>query len=177
MTQFMPILKSVRLRLAPPTPNDTDALLEFFQSKYSRFYGGPMTHKQAWEKLCNYAGQWLLRGYGPFVIKLKINEKPLGMIGPVHPAEFDEPEMSWFLCEKGLEGHGFITESAHIVLDYLSNSLRWKNVVSYIDKENLASIKVAERLKASIDSNARPPLSLKGCIVYKHDLHNRDPKN
>lgn len=94
MTQPMPILNTERLTLSVPTPKDTDMLLDFFQSEYSHFYGGPMTYKQAWEKLCSYAGQWLLRGYGPFVIKIKSDESPLGMVGPVHPADFHEPEMS-----------------------------------------------------------------------------------
>lgn len=66
-----------------------------------------------------------------------------------------------------------MTEAAHAVLDFLSNSLNWTHVVSYIDKENLASLKMADRLKARIDNNAHPPSSLKDCIVYTHDLLNR----
>lgn len=90
----------------------------------------------------------------------------VGMAGPYHPVDFPEPEMSWLLTDPAHEGKGYATKACRAVLTYLFATLGWKNVVSYIDADNLASRTLALRLGATVDPNAISPIP--NCDGYRH---------
>lgn len=164
----LPVLQTERMILAAPAAGDSAPIMDFLQSERARFYGGPMDRGDAWRKVAAYAGQWLLRGYGMFAMRLKASGETVGMAGPVHPETFPEPEMSWLLTAARHEGQGLVTEAARAVLDHLFARHGWASLPSYIDPENTASRAVAERLGATPDPATPAPAPLAGCDTFRH---------
>ncbi|WP_172292267.1 GNAT family N-acetyltransferase [Pseudoruegeria sp. HB172150] len=161
-----PVLQTERLTLRRPGASDEKAMLGFLMSPRAEFYGGPMDLANAWRKFATYVGQWDLRGYGMFAVVLTDTGETIGMAGPFHPGEFDEPEMSWLLSDAAHEGKGYAREASAAVLHHLFHDLGWQGVISYIDPANAPSLALAERLGARRDPSAVSPLP--GCDTYRH---------
>ncbi|WP_299845869.1 GNAT family N-acetyltransferase [uncultured Roseovarius sp.] len=165
-TLDLPQLETERLILRAPGVADTAPMLGFLASERAEFYGGPMNAYDGWHKFSAYAGQWLLRGYGMFSVALKTTDQCIGMAGPFHPDHFHEPEMSWLLTDAEFEGKGYAAEACLAVLDHLFTSHGWSSVVSYIDRANTASRKLAERLGACHEARAEDVVP--NCDSYRH---------
>lgn len=161
-----PRLETERLVLRLPDTRDVAAHLAFFASERSRFFAGPKAQGDAWRDFAGRVGHWALRGYGMFAIELKASGESIGLVGPVHPADYPEPELSWLLSDARHEGHGYAFEACGAVLDHLFGTLGWSSVVSYVDRENAASRALALRLGARLDPASRSPVA--GCDVYRH---------
>ncbi len=162
----VPQLETNRLILRVPGAADMPAMLAFLGEDRAEFYGGPMNEHDAWHKFSAYVGQWMLRGYGMYSAVLKDSGDTVGMAGPFHPSHFDEPEMSWLLTDAKFEGRGLAAEACQAVIAHLFSTLGWANVVSYIDKANHGSRKLAERLGAQLDTDRPSPVP--NCDSYRH---------
>jgi RimJ/RimL family protein N-acetyltransferase len=161
-----PVLRTERLILRRPGPEDVPAMLRFFASDRARFYDGPMDEGAGWRRFAAYVGQWTLRGYGLFAMVERRIGETIGLAGPFHPQEFAEPEMSWLLADAAHEGRGYAREGCAAVLAHLFETHRWPSVVSYIDRGNAPSRALAERLGARLDPDAAVPLP--NCEAYRH---------
>ena len=166
LTLDIPRFETERLILRAPGVADTAAMMDFLASDRAEFYGGPMNAYDGWHKFSAYAGQWVLRGYGMFSIALKDSDQCIGMAGPFHPDHFHEPEMSWLLTSAEFEGKGYAAEACLAVLDHLFTTHGWDSVVSYIDRANSASRKLAERLGAHFE--AAMDKLVPNCDSYRH---------
>lgn len=164
----IPTLETERLILRAPKFEDFDAQSAFYGQERSKFVRDTeMTPTECWRALSRVAGLWVLRGYGVFVLTLKGDDTPLGIAGAFHPIDHPERELGWSLWDAKHEGHGYITEAAIACRDYVYNVHKWSTAVSYIEPENVASIKVAERLGCVLDQNAKSPGDY-ACLVYRH---------
>lgn len=161
-----PILTTERLTLRRPDGRDTKPMLAFLASDRAEFYGGPMGAGDAWRKFAVYVGQWDICGTGFFTIEQKTSGTPIGMVGLYSPPDFPEPELAWLIFDKSSEGQGYAFEATLTVLDYLFGSLNITSVVSYIDRANVRSAALAERLGAGLDHQAVAPIE--NCLVYRH---------
>jgi len=65
------------------------------------------------------------------------------------------------------EGHGYAFEAAEQMRDFAFGKIGLKTAVSYIDRDNARSIRLAERLGANLDSKAKTPDN-DPCLVYRH---------
>lgn len=111
-----------------------------------RFLGGkPFTPAEAWRHMAFLIGHWQLLGYGPFAVEEKATGKFAGRIGFLNPEGWPGFELGWTLG-KEFWGKGYATEGARRALHYAFNQLDKDHVISLIDPDNLASIRVAERL-------------------------------
>jgi RimJ/RimL family protein N-acetyltransferase len=111
-----------------------------------RFLGGkPFTPAEAWRHMAFLIGHWQLLGYGHFAVEEKATGKFAGRIGFLNPEGWPGFELGWTLG-KEFWGKGYATEGARRALDYAFNHLDKDHVISLIDPDNLASIRVAERL-------------------------------
>ncbi|APZ53001.1 GNAT family N-acetyltransferase [Salipiger abyssi] len=170
-----PQLATDRLILSAPGAADQPAMLSFLGSERAQFYGGPMETVAAWHKFSAYVGQWVLRGYGFYAIRLKDSGETIGMAGPHHPEGFAEPEMSWLLTDAAYEGKGYAREACEAVLRDLFETRGWDNVVSYIDTANAASRALALRLGARLDETGAP-CPLPGCESFRHFAPGSSPE-
>jgi len=168
MNFAIPTLETERLILRAPKFEDFGPLSAFYADDRSKFVkDGEMTPDKCWRTLAHIAGHWMLRGYGLFVLTLKGDDAPLGVAGAFHPIEHPERELGWSLWAAEHEGHGYITEAMIACRNYVYGTHKWTTAVSYIDPENTASIKVAERLGCVLDETAKSPANYP-CLVYRH---------
>lgn len=170
-----PVLRTERLTLRAPVPQDADAFVAFYQTDRARHVGGPMVPRMAWHFFCAEIGHWAVRGFGMFTVTRKCDDRALGIVGHWYPLDWPEREVGWVLFEA--EGEGIAAEAARACIDHAYGPLGWDSVVSYIDPENARSIRLAERLGATRDPGATPPVrkdpNAPDALVYRHPAPER----
>lgn len=150
-TGFQPRLETERLVLRPFTQADFPALLDIYtDERTARFIGGACNDEDAWRRLATHVGHVALRGYGVFAVEERASGEVVGYSGPWYPHGWPEPEIAWSL-RASHQGRGYATEAARCARGYVYRSLGWSTVVSVIALDNRASIRVAERLGATLE--------------------------
>jgi RimJ/RimL family protein N-acetyltransferase len=165
-----PTLTTARLLLRPPQQQDFVPLMQMAQEEETmRFLGGVSAPNASWRALATLAGSWVLLGFGMFSVVRRDNGEWIGRIGPWCPGgvEADWPgnEVGWGLRRRAL-GQGFATEASIASIDWAFEHLGWDHVIHCIDKQNLPSIALAERLGSSLEREDVPlPAPFEGARV------------
>ena len=87
-------------------------------------------------------------GYGRFAVELKETGKVIGFCGIKYLPEIDLPEVGYRYL-KEYWGRGIGTEAAKACVEFAREDLKITKLVALIIPENIASIKVAEKLGMS----------------------------
>jgi RimJ/RimL family protein N-acetyltransferase len=87
-------------------------------------------------------------GYGRFAVELKETGKVIGFCGIKYLPEIDLPEVGYRYL-KEYWGRGIGTEAAKACVEFAREDLKIKKLIALIIPENIASIKVAEKLEMS----------------------------
>ena len=161
-------LETARLVLRKPVPADADAFMAFYKTDRSHMSGGPLCERQAWQAFAADFGHWAMLGFGRFIVTLKRSGAPVGLVGHYAPHPRPENEVGWVLFDRAYEGKGIAREAAQACIDYAWRVLECDTIVSYIDARNTASIRLAERLGATLDQSAPQPKPDTPCLVYRH---------
>jgi RimJ/RimL family protein N-acetyltransferase len=112
--------------------------------------GGPgLNRAQAWRNMASCMGHQTIRGYGFYSVIEKSSGHWVGRVGHWNPEGWPEPEVGWTIY-KPYWRKGFATEAARVCLDYAFNELGWPRAVHTIAKDNVASIRTAERLGSAL---------------------------
>ena len=120
-----------------------------------RFLGGKVFDRtEAWRQMASMIGHWYLRGYGIWAVEEKSSGRLAGRIGCINPEGWPGFEVGWTL-KREFWGKGYATEAGRRALEYGFNELDKPHIISLIHPENLASIRVAERLGETLEGNAR----------------------
>lgn len=172
-----PTLDTARLHLRAPRAADAETFITFYGTDRSRFTGGPMTERQAWNFFGTELGHWVMRGFGMFTVTRHGDDTPLGIVGHWRPNTWPEKEVGWVLFDPANEGQGIAYEAAKACITHAYTTLKWTSVVSYIAPANNASIALAKRLGAQHDTTATPPPGDKPCHVYRHPVPSLVEKN
>ncbi len=102
--------------------------------------------RQAWDYMAVQMGHWLLKGYGKWVLADRTTDELIGRVGYFDPPyEWPGLELGWTLSRR-VWGQGYATEAARLALDWGFETLRTDEIISAINPDNNASIRVAERL-------------------------------
>ena len=165
MTASDPRIETERLILRPPVAADLEAYSTFIMSERAQYVGRETTRFSAWKCFSAEAGHWFLNGYGPWAVTLKGTDASIGHVGVWHPEGFPEREIGWLIWG-GAEGRNIAYEAAIAAREYDYRVHGTRTLVSYIDKDNARSIRLAERLGARHDVDAEP-LDAEG-LVYRH---------
>jgi RimJ/RimL family protein N-acetyltransferase len=169
-----PVLTTERLILRAPRAGDYEPWAAFAASDRARHVGGPLTRYLAWRAMGHLTGHWVHRGFGMFIFARRdAPDAPLGMAGPWFPEGWPEPEIGWSVWAEAAEGTGLATEAATAARAWASATLGWTRPVSYIDRDNARSIRLAEKLGATLEPGAPvPQLSADDdpaeTLVYRH---------
>ena len=144
----IPVLETARLRLRRVEERDVDALAAMFgDPRYMRFMGdGKLVDRAAaWRAIAGALGHWALRGYGFFAVEEKAVGRFIGWSGVLNPEGWPGIEIAWGIAPDRWR-QGFATEAATAVLRYAAGTLHLTRLVSLIHPENVASIRVAEKI-------------------------------
>lgn len=144
---MIPRLETDRLILRAPTEADFEAFAEIMADpEVARFIAAaPMTREQAWRSLAGGLGHWHLRGYGMWAVERKADGAFIGRVGMLQPEGWPGLEIGWGLG-RPYWGHGYATEAAAASMRYAFLTQPAEKLISSIDKDNLASQNVAQRL-------------------------------
>ena len=165
MTTFtIPTLRTKRLTLRPYQRGDFPTYAAFLASDRATFMGGPYNESQAWSWFSNDTVFWQFHNFGTLAIE--VDGTLAGFAGLIHPPSFPEPECGWGIYDDHT-GKGYATEAGRAMLDYAFDVAGLPTVVSYIDKNNAASQKVASNLGGAPDPEAASPFG-NDDVVYRH---------
>ena len=164
-----PELETERLRLRFWRESDVDPLLAFYRDPQSAaVYGEDVKRSDVWRRMALAIGHWQLRGFGPWVLEDKATNKHAGLGGLWFPDGWGDIEVGYGITPE-FRGQGYAVEAARCVRDYGYREKGLKRLVSYIDPENKASLRVAEKLGAVRDGEFL--LNDKPHLVYLHTHH------
>jgi ribosomal-protein-alanine N-acetyltransferase len=146
----MTILTTERLLLRRLLPGDLDALFTLYRDpEMRRFYPeGTLTYEETKEEL-----EWFLNGHphhpelGLWATVLKETGEFIGRCGLLPWTIDNEGEVEVaYMIDKEHWGKGLGTEAAQGILEYGFGTLGLSRLICLIDKDNGASIRVAEKI-------------------------------
>ncbi len=152
------ILETKRLLLRPLTLNDLDDLYALYKEPNVRKYfpEGTLTYEETKEEL-----EWIIDvyygkyGYGLWATIYKETGEFIGRCGllPWTIEERQEVEVAYLLAERYWR-QGLGTEVAQAIVQYGFEVLQMPRLICMMDKENVASVKVAENMGMSFEKAA-----------------------
>lgn len=155
----MQILETKRLILRHLLPGDLNSLLALYSdSDVSRYIpDAPRSYEETKEEL-----EWFTNGHpkhpelGLWATIHKESGEFIGRCGllPWTIDGHNEVEVA-YLISKAYWGQGLGTEAAQAILEYGFNSLHLPRLISLIDEDNLASIKVAEKIGMTFEKEGK----------------------
>jgi RimJ/RimL family protein N-acetyltransferase len=164
----MTTLRTDRLILRRPVPADWDAFHAFMMSDRSTAFGSHQNLAKAFRSFAAELGHWEIFGYGMWAVTTHDSDTALALIGPWTPPDWPEPEVGWMVLSAAAEGTGLATEAARAAILDAYTRLNWPTVVSYIAPDNTRSIRLAEKLGATLDPDAPQPKPDDPVLVYRH---------
>ncbi|MEL6830967.1 MAG: GNAT family N-acetyltransferase [Pseudomonadota bacterium] len=154
MPSAAPVLETERLALRPYRQSDFEAFARYFASPRSIYTDGPVSRQTAWDLFCAGAGRWQIAGHGAWTIETRSDQTAVGLVSLNTAIALPDPELGWILWE-GFEGCGYAFEAAQRARDFAVHTLNWPRLISGIHDENVNSIRLAERLGATLDPDLR----------------------
>jgi RimJ/RimL family protein N-acetyltransferase len=163
----MPIpltIKSNRLALRQFKNDDWESLHEHYSdldaTKFT--FGRSLTQGESWRAMASMLGHWQLRGYGPYAVFNTDSNEVLGTAGLWYPNDWPEPEIKWALVKRH-SGKGYASEAVRALQRPAVLALA---PISFINAENIPSIKLAEAVGATFESSQM----FRGSLwhVYRH---------
>jgi RimJ/RimL family protein N-acetyltransferase len=155
----MKILETKRLVFRHLEPGDLDNLYALYSDPDARRYfpEGILNYEETKDEL-----EWFLNGHpdqpqlGLWATVHKETNRFIGRCGLL-PWRIDErPEVEVaYLLDKAYWGQGLGSEAAQGVLDYGFETLRLPRLICLIDHDNLASIKVAQKIGMTFEKEGR----------------------
>jgi RimJ/RimL family protein N-acetyltransferase len=145
----IPTLVTDRLRLRPFRRDDVDDYAALRTDPEVLRYLGcgpePWDRGRTWRHLAFLLGHRQLKGAGMWAVELKETRELAGMIGFAEPDGWPGFELAWMLARRWWRC-GYATEGARAALCHAFTAWERDRVISLIDPENRASIRVAERI-------------------------------
>jgi RimJ/RimL family protein N-acetyltransferase len=169
-----PILETPRLRLRLHRLADMDARSALTANPTTmQFVGGAQDRTENFNRILRYAGHWALLHHGLFLIEERARQEVVGEagLGRFHRGlgpDFDnDPEAGWLLAARAA-GQGYATEAMRAAIAWHERTFGPTRMVCIIDPNNLASLRVARKLRFAPFRDAE----FKGHDVI---LHERSP--
>jgi RimJ/RimL family protein N-acetyltransferase len=159
------VIRTRRLTLRPYRLDDWDAFAAFFTSEEARYVGGPVPLPRLWNGFASDVGIWALQGFGYWAVDESATGARVGQVGLSKPPHFPEREIGWIIYP-AFQRRGYGREAALAARDFAYTTLGWTTAVSYIDRDNVASIALARSIGCVEDPDAATfdPVD----TVYRH---------
>ncbi len=168
----VPTLTTDRLTLRPHRLDDFTAYSDLLTSDRCRFMGGPHDPTTAWLWFASDIVQWRFFGHGGLAVVDNRSGTCVGQVVLNRLPGFPERELGWMVYEE-YEGNGYMTEAATRLKSFAFETLGWSTLVSYISRDNIRSIALAERIGGCIDPEADGPEPYD--LVYRYRIEECNP--
>ena len=167
MSALGPTLTTARLTLRPPRPEDFDAFAALMADPRAMdFIGGAQVRPVAWRTFAQMAGQWVMSGFGFFLVWESATDKLVGRVGMHMPVGWPGTEVGWAISGEA-HGKGYATEAAVAAMDWAFGTLGWDEVIHCIEAKNEPSMAVARKLGSRVLREAMLPAPIDhACVVW-----------
>lgn len=148
-----PVVDTPRLRLRAFDQQDLDAYAAMCADEEVMRYigtGQVVGPEVAWRHMALFLGSWVLLGYGMWALEERTSGRLVGRVGYLHPPEWPSCELGWLLARDAW-GRGYAFEAASAARDHGRRHLGLDDLISLIRPDNRRSIRLAERLGATLD--------------------------
>lgn len=148
MTVEVPVVDTPRLMLRPWRDDDVDPYAAMCADPEVMRHmgdGSTLTREDAWRQMAMFIGHWQLRGFGMWAVEERETQRFIGRVGLHQPEGWPGLEVGWMLA-RDTWGCGYATEAGRASLDHAWNVVGAQHVISVIAPDNVASLRVAERL-------------------------------
>jgi RimJ/RimL family protein N-acetyltransferase len=165
MVLDIPTLETERLRLRAFRESDLDDVTRLnTDPAVVRYKHAPLPRPESWRSLAAHLGHWVLRGYGLWAVELH-DGRFVGWAGLYHPEDWPDIELGWTI-DPAFWGRGLAPEAAAAALDHAERTLGRRDLISVIQPNNRASIRVAEKLGGRPERRT----TLRGIrvLIYRH---------
>ena len=145
---LIPTITTERLILRALSPDDLDAYTAINADPQMRTYTGdgrPPDRESTWRAMALLLGHWHLRGYGMWAMVERATGAFIGRAGLYNQEGWPGLEVAWTVARHRWS-NGFATEAGQAALDYAFQVVGAEHVISIIHPDNIASIRVAEKL-------------------------------
>ncbi|MGB3502008.1 MAG: GNAT family N-acetyltransferase [Mesorhizobium sp.] len=149
----IPTIETERLILRGVEAGDFDTHAAMWADpEVTRFIGGrAFTREESWARFLRHVGMWQLLGFGSWVVTDKASGERLGAAGfhdlkrELEPSFEGTLEAGWAFVPQA-HGRGIATEAMAAALGWAEANLPDMRVTCLIAPQNLASLRVAEKL-------------------------------
>ncbi len=162
---MIPVVDTTDLILRGYHEDDFDAFARFGASSRAAFVGGPHDRWDSWRAFLAGIGHWALRGFGMWIIEHRATGDVVGRVGMILNDGWDEPELGWHIYD-GFEGQNLAFQAVRAARHYGASHQGLDRVISYIDRQNIRSIRLAHRLGANFERETT--LLGKPCQIFRH---------
>ena len=153
MASQAPLIETERLFLRSFAADDLNAHAATLGDEQVMLHigGKPLNREDAWRRLLSSVGMWQLMGMGAWAVERKSDGRMVGHCGffqferDMRPSILGEPEMGW-IFDRSVHGQGIAFEACHAALEWAETAIGAESYPAIIDLENIASMKLAERL-------------------------------
>jgi len=168
LSSFIPTLETERLVLRAPRISDFSLYADVALSPYGRFWVEGAERETVWYDFVNMMACWLLRGYGLWAVERGQEGELIGFVLIGFEPGDHEPELGYMLAEQH-QGFGYAREAALKVKQFAFEELGFPTLVSTIDPDNIASLKLAERL-GGVRDRAAEQAHDNQVLVYRYQV-------
>lgn len=167
MSNLVPVLETNRLRLRAHQAKDFSACVAMWSDPEVARYtiGTPSSEQRTWLRVLSYLGHWSLMGFGYWAVSEKVSDRYVGELGfadfkrDSQPSIQGLPELGWALTP-AWHGKGYATEALKAAIQWGDANLKSSRTVCIISPQNLASLRVAEKIgyfeASKITTNGEP---------------------
>ena len=153
MIRSAPRLETERLILRDFVRDDLDALAATLGDPevVRHLTGEPISREDSLRRLFMAVGQWPVTGMGMWAVERKRDGRLVGHVGffdmqrDMQPSIAELPEMGW-IFDTSVHGQGIAFEACVAALAWLDTTCGPVEVPAIISLENIASLKLAEKL-------------------------------
>lgn len=154
------IIQTNRLVLTEFDLGDTGFIMELTNTEgWLRHIGDRQTRTEAGARaylekgpLASYAST----GFGLWELSLRENLTPIGICGIFKREIFDSPDIGYAILP-AYEGRGYISEAALACKEFVMDHYQINNIVGITDINNLASMRILEKLGMAFRKNITMP--------------------
>lgn len=152
-THPAPVLRTERLILRGFVAEDFAHKHAYYSKpEVQAHLGPPMNWSEHWRRVVSGVGQWVVRGYGTWMVVRAEDDHLIGDCGLFDAQRgmgFDgEPEMGW-VFDSAFHGAGYAREACEAVLDWADAHVQ-RPIYAIIAPDNPASQGLAKRLGFTI---------------------------
>jgi RimJ/RimL family protein N-acetyltransferase len=150
-TASVPHLQTQRLTLREYRAADFEVFADHLADPESMARSGLVDRETAWRIFAAQAGLWLLQGAGWWAVEARQSGQLVGNVGAFFRGASTVMEIG-FNTYRAFWGQGFATEAAEAVLNHAFEVRGEPKIQALIAPGNAASLKVAQRLGATFET-------------------------